>query len=100
MSVGANEGNRTLVSALARPHNNLYTTSAWYLRRQSGSSALQCDHAGEWSRQQESNLQPTDYKSVALPIAPRRHMECVTGFEPVPSAWKAEMLAAGHHTHI
>ena len=25
-----------------------------------------------WSRQQESNLQPTDYKSVALPIAPRR----------------------------
>ena len=27
-----------------------------------------------WSRRQESNLQPTDYKSVALPVAPRRHI--------------------------
>ena len=28
----------------------------------------------KWCRRQESNLQPTDYKSVALPVAPRRHM--------------------------
>ena len=33
-------------------------------------------------RQQESNLQPTDYKSVALPIAPRRHMVGRVGLEP------------------
>lgn len=26
-----------------------------------------------WGRWQKSNLQPTDYKSVALPIAPHRH---------------------------
>ena len=29
-------------------------------------------------RQQESNLQPTDYKSVALPIAPCRQMDHVS----------------------
>ena len=28
-----------------------------------------------WSWRQESNLQPTDYKSVALPVAPRQHIE-------------------------
>ncbi len=26
-----------------------------------------------WSWRQELNLQPTDYKSVALPVAPRQH---------------------------
>ena len=53
-----------------------------------------------WSRQQESNLQPTDYKSVALPVAPYRQMERVTGIEPVYSAWKADALADVLHPHL
>ena len=37
-----------------------------------------------WSRQQESNLQPTDYKSVALPIAPYRHIQKLVLSHHVP----------------
>lgn len=36
-----------------------------------------------WCRLQESNPQPTDYKSVALPVVLSRHMVGMTGFEPV-----------------
>ena len=28
-----------------------------------------------WCRLKESNLQPIDYKSIALPIEPSRHLE-------------------------
>lgn len=31
-------------------------------------------HTGPWSHQEESNLQPTDYKTVALPVELRWHM--------------------------
>lgn len=43
---------------------------------------------GDWSRQQELNPQPSDYKSAALPIAPCRLMLAfgcaLRGFEPLP----------------
>jgi hypothetical protein len=35
-----------------------------------------------WCREQELNPQPTDYKTVALPIELSRHMAVSTGFEP------------------
>ena len=41
----------------------------------------------KWCRRPESNRQPTDYKSVALPIEPlRQEMVGATGFEPVTSS--------------
>ncbi len=40
-----------------------------------------------WCRLSESNQQPTDYKSVALPIELRRHfLVDTTGIEPVTSS--------------
>ena len=58
------------------------TTNASYMEQVTGfepvSSVWQTErltvvlYLHMWSRQQELNLQPTDYKSVALPIAPRR----------------------------
>ena len=45
-----------------------------------------------WSWWQESNLQPTDYKSVALPIAPHQQMlikmVCLEGLEPSTTCLK------------
>ena len=40
-------------------------------------SAIQAVKPVLWSWRQESNLQPTDYKSVALPIAPRQHIGAI-----------------------
>ena len=38
----------------------------------------------KWCRKQESNPQPTDYKSVALPVAPfRQNMVGDIGLEPM-----------------
>ena len=34
---------------------------------------LQCKYTLVWSWRQESNLQPADYKSAALPIELRQH---------------------------
>ena len=48
-----------------------------------------------WSRQQESNLQPTDYKSVALPIAPRRQRKeksSVSSFNLTHPRWSYTTL--------
>ena len=40
-----------------------------------------------WCRLEDSNLQPIDYKSIALPIEPSRHiMVDATGFEPATSS--------------
>ena len=47
----------------------------------------------------DSNRQPSDYETDALPIAPER-LKSVTGIEPVSSAWKAEVLAVTPHGHI
>ena len=68
----------------------------------------------KWCRRPESNRQPTDYKSVALPIEPlRQEMVGATGFEPVTSSvWRkrsppelstrptkiAPLFEAGHFT--
>ena len=42
----------------------------------------------KWCQLQESNPQPTDYKSVALPVAPSWHkMVGDTGLEPVTPCW-------------
>ena len=37
----------------------------------------------KWCRNQDLNPEPTDYKSVALPIELFRHMVGDTGLEPV-----------------
>ena len=39
-----------------------------------------------WCRLSESNQQPDDYKSTALPIELRRHMVDTVGIEPTTSS--------------
>ena len=55
-----------------------------------------------WCREPESNQQPTDYKSVALPIELSRltnKMVGVTGFEPVTSSVWRKRSPAELNTH-
>ena len=40
----------------------------------------------KWCRLSESNQQPDDYKSTALPIELRRHMVDTVGIEPTTSS--------------
>ena len=96
---GASSGSRTRAVCMASRSTSRYTIPAysrswpWFRPNGSHSARTNPNQVRSWSRQQESNLQPTDYKSVALPIAPCRQMDPVTGLEPVPPAWKAGMLA-------
>lgn len=39
-----------------------------------------------WSHRTESNREPANYKSAALPIEPRWHLEWQTGLEPATSS--------------
>ena len=39
-----------------------------------------------WCRLSESNQQPIDYKSIALPIELRRHLVDTVGIEPTTSS--------------
>ena len=63
---------------------------------ESKSAVLPLHNPEVWSHRQELNLQPTDYKSVALPIELQWHLERITGFEPVITAWKAVVLPLYH----
>ena len=45
-----------------------------------------------WRPRLESNPQPADYKSAALPVVLLGHLDPVTGIGPVSSAWKADIL--------
>ena len=50
-----------------------------------------------WSSRQESNLQPTDYKSVALPIAPREHIiGWLGGFNSTPKVYYIQYVCLAY----
>ena len=50
-----------------------------------------------WLRGRGSNPRPSAYETDELPSAlPHDILERNTGFEPALSAWKADVLAAGH----
>ena len=50
---------------------------------QSGAIATRHTSPNIWCHRRESNSQPPDYKSVALPIVLRWHMVGKMGFEPM-----------------
>ena len=54
-----------------------------------------------WCRKQDLNPQPTDYKSVALPIELFRHLMVTrTGFEPVYACVKGMCVKPLHQRAI
>ena len=94
MTAGASDGNRTHVSALARPRTNRCTTPAWYLRSHLGSSEIkphpiwECvfmlsngTNYGEWCGVTGLNRRPIACKAIALPAELTPHMELPVRFE-------------------
>src|SRR5690554_1330472 len=60
----------------------------------------QLGNLSRWSRRSDSNRQPADYKSAALPIEPRRQMAELTGVEPAISCVTGRHVRPLHHSSI
>ena len=112
-ALGASDGNRTHVSALARPRTNRCTTPAWYLRSHLGSSEIkphpgrECvfmlangTNYGEWCAMTGSNRRPLACKANALPAELIAHMELMVGIEPTAYSLPWNCSTTEPHQHI